>query len=188
MTNPAALSAFAKGDMDNFLVASTPGGIEAQEKAGQALLVASTNMPKELRPSREAFEKVGFKFGADVDEIFVSATLPLGWYRQASDHSMWSYIMDEQGRKRAAIFYKAAFYDRRASASLERRIMPESVYPETGSDAPVRIGVTDCGKMIFEAGAEPKPYNYEARKKLDDMAQAWADQNYPDWNDPTAYW
>ncbi len=33
--NPAALKALVGGDIENFLVASTPGGIEAQEKRGQ---------------------------------------------------------------------------------------------------------------------------------------------------------
>ena len=118
MVNPAALSALAKGDLENFATASTPGGIEAQEKAGQALLVASANMPKSMSPSREAFEALGFVFGTEVDELFLKAKLPPGWTRAATDHSMWSTIVDEKGRKRVEIFYKAAFYDRRADAHI----------------------------------------------------------------------
>ena len=114
--NPAALSALVNGNITNAIVASTPGGIEAQEKAGQLALVASTDMPKEL--DRAAFEALGFTFGEPVDELFVTATLPPGWKRQATDHSMWSKIVDEQGRERVAIFYKAAFYDRRAHARI----------------------------------------------------------------------
>lgn len=80
---PAALAAAAEGDLRNALVAATPGGIEASEKAGQQALVASTDMPKQL--DRAAFEKVGFTFGADVDELFIKATLPPGWKRGATD-------------------------------------------------------------------------------------------------------
>lgn len=114
-TNPAALAALAKGDLDNFAVAATPGGIEAQEAAGQAMLCASAQLPKELHGcTRESLEALGFKFGNDVDELFVTCTLPPGWKKQATDHSMHSDLLDDQGRKRAGIFYKAAFYDRRA--------------------------------------------------------------------------
>lgn len=38
---PAALGAFLAGDLDNFVTAATPGGIEAQEKAGQTSFVAA---------------------------------------------------------------------------------------------------------------------------------------------------
>ena len=38
--------------------------------------------------------------------------LPAGWKKQATDHSMWSKLLDESGAVVASIFYKAAFYDR----------------------------------------------------------------------------
>lgn len=120
MTNPAALSALAKGDFENFIVASKPGGIEAQEKAGQGALVASTNMPLELTPSKEAFEALGFTFGEKIDDVFQHATLPPGWTRAATAHSMHSEIRDETGKVRVGVFYKAAFYDRRADAYIMR--------------------------------------------------------------------
>lgn len=116
--NPAALDALLKGDLKNYETASRPGGIEAQEKAGQQELVASTNMPKELQPNQEAFEALGFVFGEPIDEIFVSATLPKGWTRAATDHSMHSDILDETGKARVHVFYKAAFYDRRANTYI----------------------------------------------------------------------
>ena len=115
---PAALKALVEGDIDNFKVASTPGGIEAQEKAGQLELVASSNMPLELLPNQESFEVLGFKFGEKIDDVFQNATLPEGWSKKESDHDMWSSIVDEKGCDRVEVFYKAAFYDRRASARI----------------------------------------------------------------------
>lgn len=115
---PAAIIAAASGDMENALVALLPGGIERQEKAGQAALVASTEMPLELSPDREAFEAVGFTFGEPIDSVFMKATLPAGWKRVPTDHSMYSDILDETGKRRVEVFYKAAFYDRRADARL----------------------------------------------------------------------
>ncbi|MCX4912837.1 hypothetical protein [Streptomyces sp. NBC_00687] len=94
--------------------------IEAQERAGQAQLVHSDRLPTRIQGDRAEFEALGFTFGEpDVsDPLFTPATLPDGWKRERSDHAMWSYITDPQGRRRVSIFYKAAFYDRDAFMSL----------------------------------------------------------------------
>ena len=66
------------------------------------------------------FEALGFTFG-DPDEgdpMFRPATFPEGWQRKDYDDAMWSYLVDEYGRDRVSIFYKAAFYDRDAFMSL----------------------------------------------------------------------
>jgi hypothetical protein len=98
----------------------TSAVIEAQERAGQSQLVHSDRLPTALHSPREEFEALGFTFG-DPDErdpMFAPATLPDGWKREGSDHAMWSYIVDQLGRRRASIFYKAAFYDRSAHMGL----------------------------------------------------------------------
>lgn len=95
--------------------------IEFMEARGQEEFVASAVLPVDLRPSPEAFEEAGFKLGDAVegDPLFRAVELPPGWTRKATDHSMWSHIVDEQGRKRVSVFYKAAFYDRNAHARIE---------------------------------------------------------------------
>lgn len=94
--------------------------IGAQERAGQAQLVHSDRLPTDIHGDRADFEAIGFTFGEpdDRDPMFAPATLPEGWKREGSDHAMWSYIVDQLGRRRASIFYKAAFYDRSAHMSL----------------------------------------------------------------------
>lgn len=189
--NPAALGALAKGDIENFLVAATPGGIEAQEKRGQMALVNSTDMPKEMRPSKEAFEKMGFTFGEPIDELFLSATLPPGWKRAATGHSMHSNIIDDQGRERVSIFYKAAFYDRRADANLSLRFNVRWLYPDDEGSGlakdQVAYIVTDGGKEIFRT--EPHTHrDWPTDEKRKEIALAWLKERYPDWGDPTAYW
>lgn len=124
---PAALAALVGGDVDNFLVASTPGGIERQEAEGQKMLVESTLLPKDLFPDREVWEQEGFVFGEDHDDLFVNVNLPVGWKKVATDHSMWSNIEDAEGLPRVAIFYKAAFYDRRANATLRTVELARSI-------------------------------------------------------------
>lgn len=114
----AALAALADGDIDNFERASTVGGIEAQEAAGQQMLCATDILPKTMDPDRQTYESLGFVFGPDEDDLFLKATLPPGWKKQATDHSMWSTILDDSGTARVSVFYKAAFYDRKAFMRL----------------------------------------------------------------------
>lgn len=186
---PAMIKALAEGDIENAKVAARPGGIEAQEKAGQTELVNSTNMPLEL--DREAFEAVGFKFGNPIDEVFQEAQLPDGWTRAATYHSMHSDILDEQGRRRVSVFYKAAFYDRRADAHLKRRYGVRGLYGDPGdcglADDERAQAVFDGDKEIwrsevFEMG------DHETRRAQQARAEAWLAEHYPDHNDPLAYW
>jgi hypothetical protein len=53
------------------------------------------------------------------DPLFRRVRLPEGWGFRYTDHSMWTDLVDDNGKKRAGIFYKAAFYDRRASIQLD---------------------------------------------------------------------
>lgn len=110
-----ALLALAEG----MVTGSAETFITGQERAGQHELVNSDRLPTDIR-DRAAFEALGFTFGdPDAgDPMFCPATLPPGWKREGSDHAMWSYIVDTLGRRRASIFYKAAFYDRSAFMSL----------------------------------------------------------------------
>ena len=97
--------------------------VERMEKRGQEEFVRSDVFPLDLSSHGiDEFEALGFVFHGPVpgDDLFQFVTLPEGWERKGSDHDMWSYIIDERGRERVAIFYKAAFYDRRAHASITR--------------------------------------------------------------------
>jgi hypothetical protein len=102
------------------LVGIDPDGIYAQERQGQAQVLASTTLPTETRGRDDEFEALGFTFGAPVsgDPLFREATLPAGWSRKGTEHSMHSVIEDERGIARVNIFYKAAYYDRKADMSI----------------------------------------------------------------------
>ena len=120
--NPAAIIALAQGDIENALIAATPGGIEAQEARGQQEFAANSTLPRSGNSwnssCREQLEEMGIVFGEDVDDLFVEVKLPEGWKKVPTDHSMWTDLVDEKGRKRASIFYKAAFYDMSAHISI----------------------------------------------------------------------
>lgn len=93
--------------------------VEGMEAAGQRQLVESAVLPRTRNlGDDDAFVDLGFEFGEAVDDLFRRATLPLGWRKEGSSHSMWSYVVDEKGYRRVQVFYKAAFYDRDAFMSL----------------------------------------------------------------------
>jgi len=92
------------------------------EADGQRQILNSDRLPTRIMGDRGKFEALGFQFGdPDPDDpMFMPATLPAGWKREGSEHAMWSYLVDETGTQRVAIFYKAAFYDRDAFMRLEQ--------------------------------------------------------------------
>ncbi len=108
---PAALAALAAGQMGNFLAAATPGGIEAQEAEGQRQACRASRLPRKGTEDRSPWEALGFRFLGGDDKLFIDVEFPAGWRLVATDHSMWSDLVDDKGQKRASMFYKAAFYD-----------------------------------------------------------------------------
>lgn len=104
------------------LVAGNPSdAIVASEKAGQRSFVGSDTLPTEMHGNARAeLEAAGVKFGEVVngDPLFQYVELPSGWKKQGTSHDMWSTLFDETGKEVAQIFYKAAFYDRRAHLSM----------------------------------------------------------------------
>lgn len=93
---------------------STPDAIVASEKAGQQRLVNGAMLPVDMRNTTIAkLEGLGFVFGK-AGRLFIEATMPEGWKKEATDHDMWSLILDDQGNERASVFYKAAWYDESA--------------------------------------------------------------------------
>jgi len=195
---PAAIAALADGNTANFIAALTPGGIEAQEAAGQRDMVANTRLPKEIIHSTDVNPIVlaskGFEFLGDYDDLFYSVKLPAGWKLVPTDHSMWSDLVDDKGRVRANIFYKAAFYDRSAHMSFNPRFYVNSEY-EGGSYAP------DARKRYFvtdRLNPDNPPFRGEFfTRQRDNWGQdteesnkvyAWLKTNYPDYEKSFAYW
>lgn len=204
-SNPAALVAFASGRMDDALTASMPGGIEASEKLGQQEVVHGQQLPKDgLLRHQERLEAMGFVFGRDIDDVFIEVRLPAGWKKQATDHSMWSHLLDDKGRRRAGIFYKAAFYDRSGHVQWDRRFAIEiklegdrSIYDlrEIG-EARCYVAVLDAGTEVYrtELSASPLSGNHydgtneKLKAPLVEKAQKWLKERYPNWEDSFAHW
>lgn len=209
MSFQAAIRALEDGDMDNFEVAIMPGGIERQEAQGQADFVANDTLPIKCNYcKRSELEGMGIVYGEPVDDLFVEVQLPPGWKKQPTEHSMWSDLLDDKGRKRASIFYKAAFYDREAFIGTRRRyslqVQPVGGYKDGYEFCEWRAEVIDCNKAIWFSktiapGAPyPKQGDKRARrvwlawndekKRIGKLAEAWLDEHKPEWRDVLAYW
>lgn len=114
-----------KSPNPEWLLGSNPNAIVAQEAQGQKELVDSMQLPLKCNGKNAMVEygKMGITvagFGKS-DELFGSFILPTGWRKEATDHDMWSNLVDNKDRVRAEIFYKASFYDRDASVNFKRR-------------------------------------------------------------------
>lgn len=188
--NPLVVAAIAMAD-------GTSKMIEDQEAQGQQSFVNSTTLPTNIMTDngQKILEKAGVVFGDVVegDRMFQYVTLPDGWEKKPTDHSMWSELADDKGRKRAGIFYKAAFYDRSAHMSLDRRYRCTYDYERKDAEG-VYVGQAfDGDTAIHECGPLPaKKYdgtdaweNYDLAQK---QAAEWLNEHYPDWQDPAAYW
>lgn len=171
------------------MVMGSSNAIEHQERSGQQGFVHSDTLPADMREGcREALEKLGAKFGDPVkgDSLFIACTLPEGWTKQGTDHAMWSKLIDDKGRERGSIFYKAAFYDRSAHMDLKRRyrlsrdyeVRDGVIYHACDGDAVIRT----FDKIMFSARS------WEALEEAVKVAKAWMGDKFPAWEDPAAYW
>ena len=190
-TNPMVMLAEMIG-------ASTPSDAILQQKAdGQRSFTTSDTLPTRMsEDDRNVLEQAGVVFGDQVngDEMFTYVTLPAGWKKVATDHSMWSNLVDDKGRTRASMFYKAAFYDRRAHLNTSRRFSIGIDYDRSDKGVIVMF-VTDGGDIkVFTT----KEYSYTGEQYREDYntqhgtaideVNAWLKENYPNWEDASAYW
>lgn len=161
------------------LMGGSDAYIEGMEAAGQRQLVHSDRLPTAANPGDDAYLAAGFTFGpVDAgDPLFRPATLPDGWTKQGSDHDMWSYVVDELGRRRVAVFYKAAFYDRRAFMRLESVSGYAYRLLEDGGQ-PVFDQTWCTPKALYDALGDLRHEKVDRERlyasKLDDPRVSWA--------------
>lgn len=199
--------------VDNLLAASTPGGIEAQEARKQRELVQSEQLPIKLGSPQVMFDKLGFKFGRTLDKMLQEGTLPEGWKKvRDPGHSMYSYVLDQKGRRRWTIFFKGAFYDYEAFGwglhrRFEVRVEKDHKYEGNGQ-RPIWGEIHDNG-VLFDPKAKegryvmPKiiyrsqepfftPKDWDHSDRIEKMVrlemEMWIEANFPKYEDPLAYW
>ena len=171
--------------------------IEHMEKEGQTEAVKNTMMAIKMNPKKEEWEKLGFVFTEiPGDDVLCNAQMPEGWSMKATDHSMWSEIIDNKGLKRGSMFYKASFYDRRAHMSLEPRYRVCVRYIDDNYTTKEIYFGNEKEKLFIagqlyipkDASNEEFKTKMEEEDKLKSIAFEFAKENYPDWKDVNAYW
>lgn len=178
------------------------GAVEAQEARGQRELVNAAVLPTRglnggpNAADRAAWDGMGIKIGKPVngDDMFTNVELPAGWCKRPTDHSMWSDLVDNKGRVRGRIFYKAAFYDRSAYITAVRRFDVGRDYDRKDYRSVVVMRVTDCGQVVFASdpvAIDPKDRDASdrAEKAGREVCTKWlADHGYGDYGNAVAYW
>lgn len=197
----------------DWLFGGNPNAIERQEEQGQQELVNGSQLPRYLRGSwkkEEAIEdylKLGIEvwipfkgkmsrifkaanLDLDKDALFISAKLPDGWKLEATDHSMWSHLLDVKGNKRASIFYKAAFYDRDAFIAFENRYGFKDEYLKGQKDVhglDMRIAQAydfKDNKALWQS----EPHGFDESDANINAVNKYLTDNFPDYKNPHAYW
>ncbi len=163
------------------MVAGSTGFIESQEAQGQQELCNSEVLPIKIEDSgKRILEKYGVRFLGPVvgDDLFQNVQLPIGWSIKPTEHSMWSKLFDGEGRERAAIFYKAAFYDRSAFMRLTPRY---KITGEFDGETETSCRVVDGDNVLFETETIKLDGNddYEKRSKVRHAAIDWMKKHFP---------
>jgi hypothetical protein len=168
--------------------------IEDMEAQGQRELTGQTSKLPTKGSENPAWAKMGVIYGKPdpSDPVFSGVQLPAGWKLRPTDHSMWNDLLDDQGRVRAKMFYKAAFYDRSANIRPESRFGLHRENKDTNDyDSPRRDVAKDfaTGEVLF--ATEWRVYTserYAEETAAHKQVEQWLDENRPEWKDAAAYW
>ena len=142
-------------------------------------------LPKNMHPSREAFEDLGFIFKDLNDKSLVLATLPEDWYSTSSDSS-WIIFINDEDCKRGSYLYDGSH----SHMGLFQRyyICSEHMDPDRYPSI-VKVLVKDrrFSKVLFCAGQ----CETETAPEFDSLvakATNFLNAQYPDWENPCKYW
>lgn len=96
-------------------------------------------------------------------------------------------MIDDKGRERASIFFKAAFYDRETFVNFKTRYSITSVYPKGSYDSKNRAYyiAEDCGQELFRTETS---VSYEDDDVKRQECRDFLNANFPNWKDVNAYW
>ncbi len=162
--------------------------IEFMEEAGGIALLDAPLLPIDMlgveRADVEA--KTGILFADDVSDLFVRVVLPAGWRKAATKDPRSLYLVDKRCRKRGVIFYKASFSDRSADLSWSPFYQSRQDHDVKNDCVWTTIGNAN-GVEIYRHRLDP-PCGGKETIAEHVRAHIWLDSEYPEWQDPLAYW
>lgn len=151
--------------------------------------------------TKNQYSKMGINVVDVYDDLFYTVQLPKDWEIKPTDHTMWSDVFDNKGRKRMNYFYKCAFYDRSSFVNFNTRYTVGVVpFDEYESDASYEersikpwFGVVyDCGIEIFRTTGEVSPDGsvkvWDIQDNQKKLALEFVNEKYPQWEDINSYW
>ena len=165
-----------------------------------------------VTPSLEDFSKVGFIIGTFKNNKF-PATLPEGWtsIKSTGHHGSETVIFDEKNRARANIFIVKAKSQVYASSEsrLYRRYSIQCInhhdadpqgnyeialykiepsFENQSKKDPHDVLVISAGRTRVAPQYDTATNTYSDTHPAVRICKEYADLNFPDWLDPTAYW
>ncbi|NTF18255.1 hypothetical protein G6L37_07530 [Agrobacterium rubi] len=187
---PSSIETLAtlSGNKSNVERSKLPFGTVAQQLDGQQMLCVADIMPRDLRPSRQAFEQAGFSFGKITNGIFLEATTPKEWHKSRTSDPTEIDLISEEGARRGLIRFNAAFHETEAYAALLCRYRLRSCDVDMDPES-CAITVWDFaeGKACITQGIAPS-HDFAALDQLHRAAMLWLDERHPDHRNVLAYW
>lgn len=171
---------------------SGPEAIVISERRGQKDLCNSTDLPIKEFWAWEILKAAGVKNLGPSERLFNKAELPPGWKKEATSHSMWSDLLDEKGRKRAGIFFKAASYDYDAHMTATRRFSSGADQDDSSDyEGPQFPSISDGGKIVWRGPLmtkTPSEKEWDLRARVGKIAEEKLKSIVPDYEDATKNW
>ncbi len=179
-----------EGTLGEIQARGLAGFLEQRERLGQMAFVNSEDLPVQMNPkARLALEKAGVKFPQSVkrEALFQRVQLPKGWKKVATNHEMWSNLLDSDGRVRAIIFYKASYG---GESFLSHKLRLDYNVVEEGESGFKGV-VRDGENILHETpiiGWVREWAREKAHEEAANRAKELLNKFYPNWEDESAYW
>jgi len=171
--------------------------IDQREQEGQKMVNSEIMLSREMNPSKEVWEKLGFVFyEIPGNKVLYKAELPKGWKLVPNEHPMWSNLIDEFGNLRGQMFYKSSYTIDISNMELFKKY---GIRRKNISDDPIidEYYFGNPKEVLFVGGRTTLPLNATDEQREEYFKQEseiraklleFADENYPGWDDPCAYW
>ena len=148
-------------------------------KAGLSKRCICNFSEQDLKPSKEAFEALGFTFQFSDANVISTITLPPGWI-----FSVYGTLRDVQFRPRGEISF--------TEDTIEPLVISMVLYCRYSIDQVENpYGMEDVivrdhnGYRLYTAGSYSNP---KKREHFIAKAERWLNIKYPNWKDVTKYW
>jgi hypothetical protein len=130
------------------------------EPKGQQESKNYSRLPKpESKVEKAILESWGIVFRTEADDLFLNVVLPEGWQILQTDFYLESDLIDSRRVRRAGIFCKTAFHDRRAYINVVMSRFTESQL-DTPEGYDLSYGIKDLAFDIIVQRFDPITYGY----------------------------